>query len=267
MISCELLGGLGNMLFQIASIEYMGYSYKFDTYYYNLLNQINYLNNDSVHNPNLKHANEYLTMFKNFDWKINSKCNAQLNLMHIPFNYVKVPAIDNTLYRGFFQCEEYFNNKEFIYKLFEPSDDIKKYLEKYTSILDDTTCSIHVRHGDYLKLNRIHHVQDLNYFNSSIDYMKNQGVKKFLIFSDNITWCKQNFTSDEFHFIEDEKDYIELFLQSKCTHNIISNSSFSWWGAWLNKNKDKKVIAPKIWFTGEKNKEAKDIIPKSWIKI
>ena len=89
-------------------------------------------------------------------------------------------------------------------------------------------------------------------------------VDRYLVFSDDLEWCKQNFIGDKFIFIENEKDYVELFLQSKCTHNIISSSSFSWWGAYLNKNKDKTVVGPKQWFTVEKRN---DIIPERWETI
>ena len=98
-------------------------------------------------------------------------------------------------------------------------------------------------------------------------------IDKDLVFSDDIKWCKENFIGDKFLFIEEDRDYIELFLMSQCNHNIIANSSFSWWGAWLNKNENKIVVAPSKWF-GENSEyikqegiNDKDILPKSWIKI
>ena len=91
--------------------------------------------------------------------------------------------------------------------------------------------------------------------------------ENFIIFSDDIKWCKNNFIGDKFTFIEGEKDYIDLWLMSLCNHNIIANSSFSWWGAWLNQNPNKKVIAPINWFGPEKKLNPKDIYCKNWIKI
>jgi hypothetical protein len=77
-------------------------------------------------------------------------------------------------------------------------------------------------------------------------------------------WCKNNFKGGQFTFIEDDSN-VELFLMGKCAHNIISNSSFAWWGAYLNTNPNKHVIAPREWFVSLRH-NAKDIVPLSWIK-
>lgn len=89
----------------------------------------------------------------------------------------------------------------------------------------------------------------------------------FIVFSDDIEWCEENLPKDNFYYIKNEKDYIELYLMSMCNNNITCNSSFSWWGAWLNKKEDKKVIGPKIWFGSAINHNTDDIIPQSWIKL
>jgi 5'(3')-deoxyribonucleotidase len=91
----------------------------------------------------------------------------------------------------------------------------------------------------------------------------------FLIFSDDIEWCKENFPniSDKFIFIEGNKDYEDLYIMSKCKNNIISNSTFSWWGAWLNQNENKKVVAPLKWFGSSINHNTKDLYCDGWIKI
>ena len=88
-----------------------------------------------------------------------------------------------------------------------------------------------------------------------------------LVFSDDIDWCKGVFRGDRFTFIEGEKDYIDLYIMSQCKNNIIANSTFSWWGAWLNKNKNKKIVAPKKWFGSLISHNTKDLIPKEWIKV
>ena len=85
--------------------------------------------------------------------------------------------------------------------------------------------------------------------------------------SDDINWCKENLKGDNIIFIEDEPDYVDLWLMSLCEHNIITNSSFSWWGSWLNKYQDKIVIAPKVWFGANKNLNPKDIYCEEWILI
>ena len=89
-------------------------------------------------------------------------------------------------------------------------------------------------------------------------------MDKYLVFSDDIEWCKTQFVGDKFIFIEQEKDYVELFLQSKCNHNIISSSSFSWWGAYLNNKENRKIVGPKQWFS---NTKRNNIIPQSWITV
>ena len=259
MISCRLKGGIGNIMFQIAFIEYEGKMNKFETGYWNVDSQIKKINDDSVHNPSLKHAKEYLKMFHNFKWhKINKPPSYKVN---VPFHWEPFKITDDTLYDGFFQSEQYFPNRSFILDLFKPSDFVNQQLKKYKEILDGVTCSIHVRRGDYLNYG-LHTVRDVSYYENAMKVIGN--VDRFLIFSDDIKWCKDNFTGDKFVFIENEKDYIEIFLQSKCTHNIISSSSFSWWGAYLNRNNNKKVIGPKQWFAYEKKN---NIIPESWITI
>jgi hypothetical protein len=92
------------------------------------------------------------------------------------------------------------------------------------------------------------------------------GDKEYLVFSDDMEWCK-SFFKGKFDFINDE-DYNELYLMSLCRDNIIGNSTFSWWGAYLNENLFKTVIAPKTWFgPGYSHWDTSDLIPENWIKL
>lgn len=181
------------------------------------------------------------------------------------FNYDKIPnvnAID-----GYFQSEKYFiDYREEILNLFSMPDNIKKYIDsKYKKILDGNTCSIHVRRGDYVEKQARHPLTNLSYFtNATAEIIKKYNDIKFIIFSDDIEWCKEAFDNDDFTFIEGERDYIDLYMMSLCKHNIISNSTFSWWGAWLNRNSDKTVIVPKIWFGSRAHEDTKDLIPNNW---
>lgn len=81
-------------------------------------------------------------------------------------------------------------------------------------------------------------------------------------------WAKENFIGDEFIFVSNPEivDVEEILLMSKCKHNIIANSSFSWWGAWLNNNPEKIVVAPKKWFNNEKENK-KFNLPQNWLRI
>ena len=104
----------------------------------------------------------------------------------------------------------------------------------------------------------------MDWYNSAMNIVN---AEKYIIFSDDIEYSKQNFLGDKFIFVED-KDYIELFLMSMCKHNIISSSSFSWWGAWLNKNENMKVIAPMKWFGRiDPGYPDVDVVPNTWIKL
>lgn len=112
---------------------------------------------------------------------------------------------------------------------------------------DKQIVSIHVRRGDYLLPQHHHFCQlDNEYYESAISYfLKDIENYHFAIFSNDILWCKQNLIEGEMvTFVEHNSDYIDLILMSLCDHNIIANSSFSWWAAYMNKNKNKKVICP-----------------------
>ena len=92
----------------------------------------------------------------------------------------------------------------------------------------------------------------------------------FLIFSDDINWCKEFFPDipEKFKFIDGNTDYEDLILMSLCKNNIICNSTFSWWAAWLNQNQDKKVIVPTNWFgKAYANNKTDDIFCENWIKL
>ena len=119
--------------------------------------------------------------------------------------------------------------------------------------------------------NKILHVLTQEYYQYAIQIMKQEKNKlNFFIFSDDITWCKDNlFSLKESVFIENKKsssNYNELYMMSQCKNHIIANSSFSWWGAWLNPNNDKIIIAPKLWFK-DSSYDDKDLMPESWIRI
>jgi hypothetical protein len=108
----------------------------------------------------------------------------------------------------------------------------------------------------------------VEYYQQSINIFDDDTYQYF-VFSDDINWCKEVFGENELiEYIDGNNQYVDLYLMTQCDHNIIGNSTFSWWGAWLNKNKNKKVIAPSIWFNpNRKDLNTKDMIPKDWIKI
>jgi hypothetical protein len=182
------------------------------------------------------------------------------------FTYQELPKNKSMNLHGYFQSEKYFEGiQDLVRFYFEPTDFvIEKLKSKYGNIFDNS-CAVHVRRGDFVG-NKTHQVCDLNYYNRAIELIKSKTqIDNFLIFSDDITWCKANFSST-FHFIDGNLDVEDLFLISMAKNQIISNSSFSWWGAWLNKNPDKIIIAPQRWFA-DGNLDDKDIYTKDMIRI
>lgn len=258
MITSNLVGGLGNYLFQIATT----YSLSIDNDDYMVYN-IN--DNTRIHN----HISTYI---KNIFRKINFKNNVLsiTNNYEEPFfHYKPIDYKSNLRLNGYFQSEKYFiHNREKILNLFEIDDDTKDYLiNKYGKILNENTCSIHVRRGDYLRLPNHHPVCDIEYYKKSVEIIGRD--KHYLVFSDDMGWCKENLNFiDNKIFIENNTDFQDIYLMSMCKHNIIANSSFSWWGAWLNTNKDKKIIAPLKWFgLNNLHLNTNDLYCSNWIKL
>ncbi len=264
MIYCNICGGLANMLFQIAATKSIAIDNNLDYSFPNLNSHLDYLNNENNHNNLLKHSLEYLTILKPLNTEKFNNINEHIKY---PFNFEIKSISDNVIIDGFFQSEKYFkHNREAILDMFDFSLYTNYVLEKYSYINNKKCSSIHIRRGDYVRYPNHHPTQSLDYYLSGIEMLKDK-TDIFLIFSDDIQWCKENLKIDNGIYIENEKDYIELYLMSLCDNNIISNSSFSWWGAWLNKNKNKIVIGPKLWFGSAITESDKDIIPEDWIKL
>ena len=263
MITAELIGRLGNMMFEIAAIEDMGLTTGIKTCYPNVNANINDLRKPQACTSELR-GYEYFKLFKNFDWHKNgdedSHCD---NVVNVPFHYEKIIPKDYTKYIGYFQSELYFPHRDFILNLFEPAQHIVDKLDKYKDIIGQNKAAIHVRRGDYMKMKNIYYSLDMSYYQGAMDYLKSKGVREYLVFSTDIPWCKQTFKGQQFTFIEDDS-FVELFLMSKCAHNVIANSAFSFWGAWLNQNPQRQIIAPKKWFADNRRE---NIVPTSWIKI
>lgn len=179
------------------------------------------------------------------------------------FAYNEIPEHKHIRLEGYFQSEKYF--KEYR----------KEILEAFQfpwQLIPDMV-SIHVRRGDYLQFADKHPPVTEEYLRGAMNYFYELGYRSFLVSSDDIPWCKDFFSrvkeNDIVFTYSDVQEPIEaMVLMSCCQHNIIANSSFSWWAAWLNQNTDKIVIAPETWFgPGNKHLDTKDLIPESWIKM
>lgn len=182
----------------------------------------------------------------------------------------------NSLLIGFWQTEKYFLpieeaiRKDFVFK--NPLDKLNSDLSKI--IIGCEAVSLHVRRGDYANNKETHSFHgecSVGYYLKAIETMRQKFPEmQLFVFSDDSDWARKNIVTDvPVTYIENNSgnsNYIDMQLMSMCKHNIIANSSFSWWGAWLNNNPVKIVIAPGKWFN-DPSVNTKDVIPAGWIKL
>ncbi|MEG1546637.1 MAG: alpha-1,2-fucosyltransferase [Bacteroides sp.] len=193
--------------------------------------------------------------------------NESIEYVQPGFHYTPITYFDNIRLTGYYQTEKYFD-KDYVRQLFSIDNETLAYIKgKYKDLFEKEVVSIHVRRGDYVKDPRRHPVCSKRYFRNAINYIGRD--KTYLVISDDIEWCKTIFRGSNYVFSEKESAIVDLYLQTLCTHNIISNSSFSWWGAWLNTHPNKIVIAPnKRWFGKQLNHaNVSDVIPQEWIRL
>jgi hypothetical protein len=180
---------------------------------------------------------------------------------------------DGAALYGYFQTEKYFSHiRENILQQFSFKRDIRKVSEEYIKKIRESNkasqiISIHVRRGDYVMFPDHHPTCSKNYYEQATSQFSDIADKIFLVFSDDIEWCRNEFKGSEFIICDIQHSFEELCIMSLCDHHIIANSSFSWWGAWLNKSQNKKVIAPSRWFGSAMNKNTDDVYCQNWIKI
>jgi hypothetical protein len=256
-VSSHLQGGLGNYLFQIVA----AYSISRRD---NKELKIDISDIAIIHSPLELYLNN---IFKNIPFGVVNNFEFTHNSNHSPIGFTNIPVINGNLkLDGYYQNEKYFKKyRDEILNLFKIDEDTKNYLlEKYSEITFENTCSIHVRRGNYVERQHFHPLQTVDYYKKSISIIGEETL--FLIFSDDIEWCKSNldFIKNKI-FISENLDYQDLYLMSMCNNNIIANSSFSWWGAWLNNHNNKKVIFPSFWFNN--GPDDSEIGAENWIKI
>ncbi|HUX57242.1 MAG TPA: alpha-1,2-fucosyltransferase [Bacteroidales bacterium] len=182
-------------------------------------------------------------------------------------SFREIPFTDNIILDGYFQSEKYFDEK-LVRHLFSIDGKTEDYISReYGDLLRQGVTSINVRRGDYVKQPHLHPVCSMIYYNEAIDSIGRD--KLFIVISDDIGWCRRHFRGANFHFIDDEPPVIDLYLQTKCKNNIISNSSFSWWGAWLNPDPEKIVAAPGENWIGKLHPfiMSADLLPETWQKF
>lgn len=193
------------------------------------------------------------------------------------FTFSEIPAIEgNVDLHGYFQSEKYFSNfSDHIRRIFRLSDEHEKivkewFLNRINSHQGiEHTCSIHVRRGDYEKnehTKAFHGLLGMDYYQAAVRLIKYPAEQVlFFIVSDDPDWCEKNFGWLPNKVVSRNSEIMDLYMQAYCTINIIANSSFSWWGHWLNQHPDKICIAPKNWFAN--GPDSQDIYLPNTIKI
>jgi len=279
-IRIKLTGGLGNQMFQFATgfatAKKNNVRLSLDLSYINQRQLFNGFELEKVFDiySKVSFLNKGLS-FKSINFKeILNKIditfyNFKEPHFHYTSNILDIPK--HSFLDGYWQSELYFKNysKE-IKKIFNFSNQLDKQNHLIANdISKNNSISIHVRRGDFLlKRNNNHNIDLKDYYLKAIDKsskcFKNP---KYFIFTDDPLWVTENFILDYSYIIVDvnygTKSFFDMYLMSLCKSNIIANSSFSWWSAWLNNNKDKIVYAPKDWFN-DKSICTDHLIPNSW---
>lgn len=289
MILVNIIGGLGNQMFQYAFgyalVKQNGETLKLDTSDF-----INYpLRGFGLDCFNLEVNIASKGDVKKYKYRdgsfisdaIRRICN---NPKRFSNHYFKEKSIfhetndfqNKKYFVGYWQNEKYFYQyRDEILNLFSLKKKIQPKTLQYELLIKDTeSVSLHIRRGDYVSnehTNSVHGVCSLGYYGDAITYIKGKvNEPHFYIFSDDLIWAKKNLAFvQKKTFIELNKpilDYEEIYLMSRCKHNIIANSSFSWWGAWLNDHCNKLVIAPQKWFVDE-TRDTSSLVPDSWVRL
>ena len=250
-------GRLGNQMFQYAALRGIaalkGYSF-------------------CIPNSDFRNEWEDHQLFLGFElpnlkkMKILPNDYYQEKQFHYDSDYVK-NCPDNISLYGYFQSEKYFKHiEDSIREDFKFKSDIVDACKEFFNF--EEMISIHVRRTDYVSNSANHPPCPLSYYEESLK--KFDSEIPVMIFSDDVGWCKCQdlFSSDRFLISENNWNIADLCLMSMCSHHIIANSSFSWWGAWLSKSKN--VIAPSKWFgtNGDTSKnDICDLFPEGWVVI
>lgn len=291
MIISNIIGGLGNQMFQYATslaiARTSGVQLKLDIsnfHGYELHNgfELNRIFNISTPIASREEVDDILV------WKNHAfirKFYRKFFKGIVQTNYVIEPVfsywskvyqvLDMSYLEGYWQSEKYFTTvATAVREQFTFKNELEgKNLELSRLISASNSVSLHIRRGDYVSDNsnsEIYYQCSMAYYNEAMERIaKIVSNPVFFVFSDDIKWAKKKLNSGcKFEFIDHNsgKDsYIDMQLMSLCKHNIIANSTFSWWGAWLNTNPEKLVCSPKEWFVNGQSSD--DLIPESWHRI
>ena len=286
----KFYGGLGNQMFQYAMLiairETTGNCVLMDTSLYSTYSLHNGFELEKIFNITAKRANK--DQIKQMAWYTENYRLSRFIHYCLParkhefkekeygkFYPEALTVADDVIYDGYWQHWEYFNMfRELIIRELSLKDELDDNNGKTLDALKSSNnCSVHVRRGDYLKSKHYKNTCSKEYYRNAIQMVKERGGDDvhFYFFSNDFQWCIDNLSdlvdNEHFHRIDwnnGSDSYKDMVLMSGCKYNIIANSSFSWWGAYLNQREDNLVIAPQIWI----NKKITNPIPmKEWIKV
>ena len=277
LIIVRVFGGLGNQLFQYSFGLYMSKKLNRKVLYDFSYFETNNFREPSILEFNFKIEKAPYTLVKKYlpfkSFKLNNIYNRIFNSKSYYDREIQLNLTQPILFfHGYWQKKIFIVSQIEILrnslKINNTSVRIKSLAQK---ILKSTSVSIHIRRGDYLlkKNQKIYKKLSPSFFFEAISFLeKNKSLNfTYFIFSDDISWAKKNFSSiKNIVFVDGNSDYEDLYLMSLCDHNIISNSTFSWWAATLNKNQNKLIISPKNWFN-DRFKSTDELIDNKWITI
>ena len=273
MISCKFFGGMGNNLFQLATTYSIAKRNNFDL----VLSK----ECDVRHTSKYYGQPDYLEIPTLLENNFVYKDSLELNNTHYhsdyiteKFEYNEINELDDTIYYGYFQSDKYFNDFDITNEFILNKKILKEVQDKYNELFNKRTIALHYRlSGDRIEehIQEYHKTVSKEYYEKSLELV-NYDYKSdnVLVISDNIELSKDILQNDNYIYIDNQKDIFKDFiLMTLCDDNIVGNSTYSWWGAYLNKNKNKKVIVPKSEWFGPKNKHINldTIFPKDWITL
>lgn len=288
MIIVKVQGGLGNQMFQYAFGRALAEKHSQDLY----LDCSEYLRPSCKREYGLDHFNIRAKKASCGDVKSMVTPHFALRkklkkIFAVPYSLSSTHILERNFnfqpsilefncgyFDGFWQTQKYFSGISDIVRKDLTFKDAVKYSggETFAKITSLNSVSLHIRRGDYVKVKRTRKrfsVIRAGYFKRAVEYMRSKlDTPHFFIFTDDPKWVSENFPAGEdYTLVSSSGMYEDLFLMAQCRHNIIFNSSFSWWGAWLNGNPGKIVVAPDMWFTPHYKLDYSDVVPEEWIKL
>ncbi|MCB1694270.1 MAG: alpha-1,2-fucosyltransferase [Pseudomonadales bacterium] len=288
MIVTHIAGGMGNQMFQLAAgvalASRLGVELRLDTRYYNRRIPVELDLRLQHFGHGAREANPrdipYLkgdTFGRFVGSKFHKPCLSAFNDMRLPYNPAFETLGDDTYLKGYWQSERYYAGQEDKVRraltfVTPPNDENARALDV---ILSKPSVSLHIRRAAYVsvpKFNAIHGTCSPEYYAQAVEHIAANMAEEpvFVAFSDEPDWVRENIKIPfELHVMGHNggaTNYEDLRLMSRCRHHIVANSSFSWWGAWLNPDPDKMVVAPERWFA-DPSMQVHDIVPEDWIRM